>query len=83
MRFTINKKCFCGCNWTELDPHEPYGGRNRQLSIKYGMVIAICRPQHDYIHRNPKCDIAIKSREFVREYFEKNNPELDFIQIFK
>lgn len=83
MRKTLNDTCLgCGKPWG-LDAHEPYGGRNRQLSIKYGMVVSLCRTCHTNVHegRNPKLDE--KSKKLVREHFEKENPELDFKEVFK
>jgi len=83
MRKTLNEGCFCGCNSTDLHPHEPYGGRNRQLSIKYGMVLAIDSKEHSYVHDNPKCPLDLEMKAYVRKHFEDTYPELDFIEIFK
>jgi hypothetical protein len=85
MRKTINKDgyCACGCGLYANDPHEPYGGRNRQLSIKYGMVVAINRECHKEVHKDAKCEKALKLKKICKDWFEENYPELDFIEIFK
>ena len=85
MRFTINQDgyCACGCGRLATDPHEPYGGRNRHLSIKFGMVVAVARECHREVHDNPKCEKDLKLKKFVRKYFEEHNPTMDFIEIFK
>lgn len=84
MRKTLNDGyCFhCGSIY-QLSPHEPYCGRNRQLSIKYGMVITLCFKCHRNDHDNPRNHNDIKAREYVRNYFEETYPNLDFIEVFK
>ena len=84
MRKTLNGEvCFkCGKEYA-LEPHEPYRGRNKQLSIKYGMVLAFCHWCHEEITLNPTCESDVASRAFVRKHFEETYPHLDFIQVFK
>ena len=83
MRKTLNEGCIViDCANPPDDPHEGYYGRNRKLSIKYGMVVAICREHHRYVHDNPKCEIDMMIRNTCREHFEKHNPTLDFRKVF-
>lgn len=58
-----------------LDPHEVYGGSNRQRSIKYGFVKNICRKCHD----NPK--IIEQLRIDTQKKFEKIHTREEFIKI--
>lgn len=44
-----------GCGKTGINKHEIFGGRNRQNSIKYGLVIPLCTcKHHDQVN---KCGI--------------------------
>ena len=84
MRYTINGSEWCFlCGSTAHDPHEGYGGRNRQLSIKYGLVVALCRTCHRFVHNNPKSPQDLEIKELCRNKFESENPDLDFIEVFK
>lgn len=82
-RFSIVIKdlehCYlCGAKKKEL--HELIEGKNRQVSMKYGLVIPICRKCHenvtndktlqDYLHK-------VAQKEFKKHYKTKN-----FVQIF-
>lgn len=83
-RKPINKDGYCiNCCAVATDCHETHRGRNRQLCIKYGMMVHICRTCHDIVTRNPKCWLDESFREIGKRYFEENYPELDFIEIFK
>ena len=84
MRKTINNPEWCYlCGSTAQNIHEIFYGRNRQLSIKYGLMVALCFNCHRYIHDNPKSPQDLKLRELGYGYFEEHYPELDFIEIFK
>ncbi len=83
MRHTINQDGGCiVCGAHANDPHECFGGRNRQLSIKYGLVVAVCRTCHRKIHDYPKCFADHYVKQIGKKEFEKNYPDLDFIKIF-
>lgn len=58
-----------------LDPHEVFGGSNRQRSIKYGFVKRICRSCH-----NSEDEIN-KLRKKTQLEFEKNHTREEFIKI--
>ncbi len=84
MRKTLNDGyCFdCGSTY-QLTPHESHYGRNRQLSIKYGMVICLCFKCHRFLHDNPDSELHQRVQEKGKEHFETNYPHLDFIEVFK
>lgn len=84
MRKVINNDGRCLlCEGIADDPHETHNGRNRQLSIKYGMVVGLCRKCHSKVHLNPKGPEDTKLREIGKKHFEENFHQLDFIEIFK
>lgn len=66
---------FCGKYSKRLDPHEVYGGSNRQRSIRYKFVKLIC----------PKChkdeEVIAQLRIDVQKEFEKNRTRAEFIEI--
>ncbi len=82
-RPTLNGDGCIICGAPAHDPHETHRGRNRQLSIKYGMVVAICRTCHRYVHDNPTCEADLKIKEIGKKHFEEHYPHLDFIEVFK
>jgi hypothetical protein len=68
--------------WLEI--HHIFGGANRKLSTKYGLVVCLCHYCHNEtpngVHFNrERMDWlrAIGQRRFNEVY-----PELDFMQIF-
>lgn len=66
---------FCGRECKRLDPHEVYGGSNRQRSIKHKFVKLICRE----CHSNEK--IIAQIRKDVQKEFEKTHTRQQFIDI--
>lgn len=58
-----------------LDPHEVFGGSNRQRSIKYGFVKLICRKCHDNEEE------IEKMRKETQQEYEKNHTREEFIQL--
>jgi len=74
--------CFFSGTTQNLEIHEIYFGRNRQLSIDYGLVVCISRKYHEEIHRNPKGALDLELREYGRNHFEETYPNLDFDKIF-
>ncbi len=65
----------CGRYSNRLDPHEVYGGSNRQRSIKNGFVKIICRKCHDDEKE------IIKLRKETQLEYEKNHTREEFIQL--
>lgn len=64
--------------------HHVFGGCNRKLSEKYGLVADLCHLCHinsNYaVHRNRFSDLKLK-RKYQR-MFEERYPEESFIKIF-
>ena len=61
----------CG-DYGHLDNHEPlHGSKYRQLSIKYGLQLKVCRMCHMGLHAKPelndKYKVVMQAR-FEREY---------------
>lgn len=87
-RFSIvqkdNSYCFlCGVSnkVAKLDKHEAFGGRNRHLSMKYGLVYYLCRKCHseEKINKEMREDLQnLAKAHFIKEY-----PKEDFREIFK
>lgn len=75
------------CGKTNINKHEIFGGRNRQNSKNYGLVIPLCQEIH---HNQYKCK-GIHFDAELREYWHKKGQEIfnkvypneDFISIFK
>lgn len=73
--------CNCGSMYM-IDKNEIYPGRNRKNSMKYGMVIPLCRS----CHRRYDYDIEFytKWKRKGQKYFEENiGTREDFISIFR
>ena len=74
------EKCFF-CELKKEDFHEVFRGRNRQKSIKWGLVIPICRIHHREITDNKEFSKVledISKEKFIEKYgLEK------FIEEFK
>ncbi len=78
--FTDNfDKCYyCHIQkWREqIDLHEVYGGSNRQRSMKYGLVVPLCRRCHSN-------EMIIQDLRKVcqRQYEKEGHSRADFIQL--
>lgn len=69
--------CECCGNFSKrLDPHEVYGGSNRQRSIKHKFVKLICSECHS------NEEIINQLRKDTQKEFEKTHTREDFIRIF-
>ena len=45
------EKCFlCGSYGPIIDPHHIFGGPDRKVSDRYGLIVHLCRSCHDYVH---------------------------------
>lgn len=74
------KHCYL-CGKKKMDTHELIGGCNRQMSMKWGLTIPICRECHDRF----KTDIAFRKELEIlaqKEFEKKYNHEL-FMSEFK
>lgn len=68
------------CGKPKQDLNEIFGGRNRQNSMKYGLVIPMCRNCH--IKYTNDADMQLKWKKIGQEVFEDTYNE-EFIDIFK
>ena len=69
--FTDNlDKCYF-CNKPKDDLHELLGGKNRNNSMKYGLVLPVCRKHSQYYKR------------IAQIKFQEVYPGVDFVDIFK
>lgn len=82
-RFSIITKdlerCYI-CKAKKDDLHEIFEGSNRQVSMKYGLVIPICRKCHTKVTNDKTLQDKlhkVAQKEFKRHYKTEN-----FIQIF-
>ena len=74
-------KCYiCQRETKELDKHEVFAGRNRQTSMKYGLVIPVCRKCHKLIPKNKT--LNQKLHEVGQKAFKKHYKTENFIEIF-
>lgn len=78
MVINLDNCVICGKKRDNL--HEIYGGKNRQVSMKYGCVIPLCYGCHVRIHKDSVLSLLWKVK--CQEMFEKAYPKLDFIDIF-
>lgn len=73
-------KCYICKKAKKEDLHEIFRGRNRQISMKYGLVIPVCRKCHDTIPKSKT--LTKKLHEVGQKAFEKEYKSENFIQIF-
>lgn len=66
---------------TKLDKHEAFEGRNRHLSMKYGLVYYLCRRCHSKATINTKVEEDLQN--LAKAHFIKEYPDKDFQEIFK
>lgn len=59
----------------KMDPHEVYGGRNRQRSMKYGLVVPLCRRCHS--NENVIKDLKV----WCQKKYEETHSRDEFIKI--
>lgn len=83
-RFSIITKdlehCYlCGNKKQEL--HELVEGENRQASMKYGLVIPICRKCHILVTNNRT--LQEKLHKVAQKEFKKHYKTENFVQIFR
>ncbi len=73
-------KCYICKKAKKEDLHEVFGGRNRQISMKYGLVIPVCRKCHDTIPKSKT--LTQKLHEVGQKAFEKEYKSENFIKVF-
>lgn len=71
----------------QINLHEIFFGRNRQNSIKYGLVIPLCQAEH---HNQFECkgihfdkELCEKWHKIGQQAFEEKYKDLDFVSIFR
>lgn len=69
------------CKAKKQDMHEIFGGRNRKMSMKYGLVIPLCRKCHSLIENNET--LKQKWHKVAQKEFEKHYKLENFMQIFR
>jgi len=67
------------CGKPKDDIHEVYQGRNRHNSIKYKLIIPVCRKHHDELHDNQQLQNILKKQGQI--LFEQNY-DIEFVSIF-
>ncbi len=68
------------CKAKKQDLHELIGGRNRKLSMKYGLVIPVCRKCHRIIENDET--LKEKWHKVAQKEFKKHYKSENFMQIF-
>ena len=79
--FTDNLEHCIICGNKKDNLHEVFFGRNRQLSIKFGLVIPLCIKCHREMHRNIELQEVWHEKGQVA--FEETYPRLSFVEIFR
>lgn len=79
--FTDNLDYCIICGNKKDNLHEVFFGRNRQLSMKYGLVIPLCTKCHLEMHKNSKLQHVWYRKGQV--IFNKTYPDLKFEDIFR
>lgn len=72
--------CYICKKAKKKDLHEIYEGKNRQVSMKYGLVIPVCRKCHTNI-TNDKT-LQEKYHKVGQKVFKKHYKNENFIDIF-
>lgn len=73
-------KCYL-CKNKKMELHEVFRGRNRQKSMKWGLVIPICIECHTKITRDKEFSKILEEK--AKNIFVKKYGEEKFIQEFK
>lgn len=74
------KTCYI-CKKNKQDLHEIFEGARRVSSIKYNMVVPLCRYCHNKIHTDR--ELSLHFKRLCQKEFEKENSREKFIEIFK
>ena len=73
-------KCYI-CGAKKEDLHEVFAGKNRQMSMKYGLVIPVCRKCHKMIQKDKT--LNEKLHKVGQKKFKKIYKKENFIKIFE
>lgn len=68
------------CNQQRCDLHEVFAGSNRKTSMKYGLVIPVCRECHENISNDIK--LTKKLHEIGKKVFKQVYRAENFIEVF-
>lgn len=74
------EKCYF-CNNKKMELHEAFRGKNRQKSMKWGLVIPICRNCHSKITKDKEFSKILEEK--AKKIFVKKYGEEKFIEEFK
>lgn len=74
------EKCYF-CPSKKMELHEAFRGRNRQKSMKWGLVVPICRDCHSKITKDKEFSKTLE--ETAKKVFIKKYSEEKFIEEFK
>lgn len=69
------------CGKAKDDLHEIYPGRNRLNSIKFGLILPLCREHHTKMHN--LLNLRLIYFKLGQKKFNEVYPDLDFVEIFK
>ena len=73
------------CKRQPVHRHHIFGGMNRQMSEKYGMVVYLCPYHHnmsnDGVHFNKELDTELKMQ--AQRQFEETHTREEFMQAFR
>lgn len=72
-------KCYI-CKARKEELHEIFGGRNRKISMQYGLVIPICQKCHQMIHKSKT--LTKNLHKVGQKAFEKEYKTENFIKVF-
>lgn len=79
--FTDDLDCCFLCHSKRNDLHEIFGGKNRINSMRYGLILPLCRNCHSRYQNDKNFnDYWHKKGQAA---FEEAYPDLDFVEIFK
>lgn len=72
-------KCAICSSKIGIEKNEIFEGAKRNISIKYGFVIPLCRKHHNEFHDNR--EFALKIKRQFQEEFEKTYTREEFLSI--
>lgn len=71
----------CGATYS-VALHEPMMGKNRKLSIKYGLQVPLCFDCHRLAHDEPDQTFNNELKREMQRKFEETHSRNEFIKIF-
>lgn len=79
--FTLNLEYCYLCGKKKEHLHEVVFGKNRKNSMKYGLVLPLCKNCHKLMHKDSNLQFEYKQKG--QALFNKTYPDLDFVKIFR